>query len=1440
MPTIPLNRQFYEWKAGESDLLPRYRALAGLSKGLLYWQDLLAKKRVVILAEAGSGKTEELKEQARLQTVAGKFSVYATVQDVGRDGLAPALKSCDQNRLSTWQQSNEPGWFFIDSIDEAKLERIQLETALRKLANSINGAQGRAHIVLSGRHTDWEPERDAQRLNEELPIPQENPAEQSPSLRTLIRRVLDHEEKPAPLIAETPLIVVMAPLNTDQVRAYGAAKGIQEIDQLMAEIDAKHLEKFVCRPLDLDWIVQSWQTHQQVGSFTQMIKASLEARSKETKPSRDRRSSLNFDLAMRGLERIGAALVFGRKTAITIPDEDAGAGNNQAAIKLESVLPDWSGAHRQEILVLPAFDPATFGQARLHNDNDGEVRAYLAARWLHRLSQSNLSQRELHGLLFSQTYGIKLVRPSMRETAAWLSLWDTSVASEVIRREPFVLFTGGDPAGLCASTRKELLMALTKRICQGQKTPWLDHRSLTRFAQPDIAQTLQTIWETGKENADIRHLVLNLIELGALKACADLAKTAAFGQYGDINTSVFAGRALIAAGDDTQRRAYADYIKQGCTSIPSSVVGCAVEDLFPKFIDVADLLAILAVIDFKDKQGGGFGLDYKGARLVKKLKDPGELTKLTNGLLQQLEVAPIDENADRSPKECAYAATLVTAAQRWLDQADQSVAPDAVIDALLYVGKQNFDGCRGQDKEWRVAFEQLHQTSARRQAAFWRAAGKLGSDKKLRGNPLVSLSAMSNLGWPINLLPEDIEWLLIDGPKRQNPNERCLAINAALNLWHATADKPESVKAQIATVAATDTEMQKTCLEFFQSLILSADQIESAATSKKLMDANENARSIEEQDWINFIEKMKANPEQLRQPQPTKPTTVDGHIYNLWQLLDIATRQASSHAINNVAPIAEIASPEVAKAFAEGLAVVWRAWVPTLNGTTQFDLMCLTGVSLEAVSRTDWALHLTEEQATRATELASLELNGFPVWIAALASKWPKAVEKVLSQKVRSALDSTTPNYSYDGLGYIDRADESVVRLMAPVFWRELQVRSELNQLALKPLLEVLTRGLSEETSRQELNKLVLSRFHTEMDPQISVEYLRAAYAINEVEATDALIAKLDLLGANDQTALVERVLPQIFGSRSLKPIATSFEIAALERLVVLAFRTVRIEDDHQRAGQGMYSPDSRDAAENARSSAFNQLANKPGQATFDALQRLMKVPGFPIPASHLDELAMKRAAEDSERAAWQAEDTYQFEQQREKQPETSKELQELVLQRLEDLQYELIHGDYQQGSTLSALPTEPDVQKWMSKGLENVQKNAYSVGREGEVADGKKPDILLVAKTNNAEVAIEIKVIESWSLAQLEEALVKQLCEQYLRTQNRRHGILLLVYLKLKPRGWRAPDGTYLKVEDVVKKLRDCADQIKSQSPTGPQPEVQLIDVSSCHTKQPSQYAQK
>ncbi len=1403
------------------------------------WPDLLAKRRVVILAEAGSGKTEELTAQACLQTAAGKFAFYATVQDVGRDGLESALRPVGRARLNAWRSSSESGWFFIDSIDEAKLDNIRLERALRQIASGIVGAEGRAHIVLSGRHTDWEFARDARRLNEELPLSRESVAEPVPPLDELIRRVLRHEKPPEPTPAETPLIVVMAPLDADKVRTYAAAKNAPELDSLIDAIQAANMWDFARRPLDLDWIVRYWRDHGRLGSFTAMIEASLRERVREVDPDRARRDSLDAERAQRGLERIGAALVLGRQTTIAIPDKDAPIEDARPAVTIDDVLPDWPSEDRQQLLTRPAFDPATFGRARLHNDNEGVVRAYLAARWLHRLRQVNLPRRRLHDFLFSRTYGVELIKPSMLETAAWLSLWDESVATEVIRRAPFLLFTAGDPASLPQATRRAVLKALIERMRRDEEIPLLDLGSLARFAQPDVAPALRAIWETDKGNAEIRRFVLRLIWLGKLGECADIAEAASFGQFPDLYTAITAGRALLAAGDDRQRTNYAEYVRRNCASIPATVVWEAVEDLFPRPINVDDLLAILAVVHLGDGEGGGFNLDWHGADLAAKLATAAELTQLIDGLLSQLEPEPPDPDADdSSSRDAQYATTLATAAERLLELSPPNAAPETAIDAVLRSDRR-FDRTQRRLKKGADAVEQLHRTPERRRAAFWRAADRLGNHRILTGRPLLHVFQMKFLGWRPGLVLTDIDWLLADAPGRGRATERQLAINTALSLWLNEGQQDESLKARIAAVAASDSDMQAAYTEWFTPRVKSAEEIKGEEELAKSMRAGEQAQAEREQSWVDFVTQMRADPVKLQQLLPTAPNTVDGRVYDLWQLLRQAVRGSSRYAIETVAPIAEIAGQEVATAFAERLSEIWRNWKPTLhserapnerNQISTIDCMCIAGVSIEAASRPNWAALLTKEQAVRAAEFATLEINGFADWIGALAAAWPAAVEQVLAKEAGSDLGNPTPGVHYQTLEDIHRGPESLARLMSLALWRKLQTRPGLNQLALRPLLPILVRGLP-EVERGDLYTLVLYRFQGTDDPQVCAHYLGAAYAINAQGATDALVAKLDRLGVADKTALVERVLPQIVGSRwgRSEPSAVALDLAILERLVLLAYRIVRIEDDRDRANKGVYSPDERDEAQEARSAAFKALVSMPGAATFEAILRLIDTPGFPIPASRLRALAHDRAAEDAEHAAWTAGEARQVEERFERAPVTGRQLQLVALQRLEDLQHDLIHGDFQQGTTLSALPDEPAVQNWLADRLRHVQGTAYSIEREPHVAEEKEPDLRFRAKASDANVAAEIKVAESWTLPQLEDALVNQLCGQYLRAQGGREGILLLVHQTRRPKGWELTDGTFLNFEAVVERLRALAATIRKSSVSGPQPEICVVDVSSC-----------
>lgn len=100
------------------------------------WEELLKRRRVVVLAEPGAGKTTELEEQARQLRERGDFAFLATLQNIGQNGFEAAL-TASAATLTTWRTSDKPAWFFLDSVDEAKSAQVPPADALRAIALGI-------------------------------------------------------------------------------------------------------------------------------------------------------------------------------------------------------------------------------------------------------------------------------------------------------------------------------------------------------------------------------------------------------------------------------------------------------------------------------------------------------------------------------------------------------------------------------------------------------------------------------------------------------------------------------------------------------------------------------------------------------------------------------------------------------------------------------------------------------------------------------------------------------------------------------------------------------------------------------------------------------------------------------------------------------------------------------------------------------------------------------------------------------------------------------------------------------------------------------------------------------------------------------------------------------------------------------------------------------
>jgi hypothetical protein len=356
--TIELNRRFVECHDDEkSD--PDLVAHFGREEATRGWDDLLILRRVVFLAEAGSGKTTEMIARARQQREAGHPSFYASLEDVGRGSLESALVPADGSRLAAWLGSEQDAWFFIDSVDEAKQSGVKLRAALRAIAVGIAGAERRAHIVLSSRYTDWQFRRDLVDINETLPIPADRALPPPPTPNEIIISTI-HRERAKPLPPpETPVVVVMTGLDKERVRLFAQGKGLENHEAFIEQIEAANLWQFARRPLDLDWLVEFWRTHGRLGSLAEMLEVCLAERLQESNLDRARQDNLDVARTTHAVERIGAAMVFGRKSTMRVPDVEIALDADPSSLEIADVLPDWSPQGRLLLLARAVFDPAT-------------------------------------------------------------------------------------------------------------------------------------------------------------------------------------------------------------------------------------------------------------------------------------------------------------------------------------------------------------------------------------------------------------------------------------------------------------------------------------------------------------------------------------------------------------------------------------------------------------------------------------------------------------------------------------------------------------------------------------------------------------------------------------------------------------------------------------------------------------------------------------------------------------------------------------------------------------------------------------------------------------------------------------------------------------------------------------------------------------------------
>jgi hypothetical protein len=352
---VNLDRRFRVLEPGERPEESAYSSyIASLTSPGLSWEDILKHRLVVVLGEAGSGKTWEFRERARLLAAEGHCGFYIQLDRLVLEPLDRVLGPEEVRRFRAWLRGNEQATFLLDSVDEAKFRKVSdFLTALDRFAEAVQGAAlRRLRLLVSSRISEWRPYGDVNELLGRFPFP--------PEKRSQAREPTASDDHPD---EQRLLIVHLNPLDNERVERLIRETGVAAPEAFLRALDDHHAWEFARRPIDVIDLLGYWSEHHRLGSLVELLEYDVNRKLRET-DARAPQDPLCESRAREGAEALAAATMFCRRFSICVRDDaDPSKGDSLDA---GACLPsDWTFAECRALLVRPLFDSAAFGRIRL-------------------------------------------------------------------------------------------------------------------------------------------------------------------------------------------------------------------------------------------------------------------------------------------------------------------------------------------------------------------------------------------------------------------------------------------------------------------------------------------------------------------------------------------------------------------------------------------------------------------------------------------------------------------------------------------------------------------------------------------------------------------------------------------------------------------------------------------------------------------------------------------------------------------------------------------------------------------------------------------------------------------------------------------------------------------------------------------------------------------
>lgn len=1216
---IELNRTFHEFNITadceeDTESHDFYSSFSLLHGEATSWDDLLEKYRAIILAEAGVGKTFEIRQATRRLRREGNAAFFLRLEYIS-DDFEGSFEEGDVAEFNEWLDSNREGWVLLDSVDEAKLKDARdFEKAIRRISSRLNHALSRTHIFVTSRISAWRAKTDLKLCNDLMSFSVASIKENSSKNQIDEENGLSIHVDSSAGISKTDeesvkfSIYSLDDLSRAQIETFVNAKGIIDTGEFLSGVERFDAWKYTSRPQDLEELIEFWRRNKRIGSHLELMEHSVQRRLTETDQSRADSENISLNMLKDGVQKVAAAATFSNRSSISVLD-----GGYQKGINIREVLQDWTDSQCQSLLSRPIFDDGSYGTVRFHHRS---VREFLTARWIQDLIHHNDDIKFIENLTFRKKYGVTVITPAMRPILSWLIIFNRTILTKALKIDPQIIFECGDPSLLPIDVRSRVLQEVCEKMSSERLDSATSYAAVQKFSNSDLSGCVKALLVKHNEDNEVLSFLMRIIWQGNLKELFYEAKSVAKNNLSEKFSRIVAIRAVIEMGDSSD---VLDILKslRGSSRIDRDVLSEVVDGLSASKEAIDMLFDLLNFADDKSKNRDD-GLSQSLTGLVSRSPD-NVLAYYLDKAMPYLYMEPLIERryCEISAQYFWLMDSCLSAVKRQLIEKLPSAISNASLHVLANVHalKHDYDyELRDKLDDFPRLIEQWPEMNA---ALFWKAVQIARSAiHRINGNRLTDFWSASIHGKFWSFSGKDFFPMLVEIENRKHLDDKLVALSVAFQLYQEN-KSPRKWASSLKDVVEKQREPE---LQNRLNSLLSPPPISEEEGRWKRKESywkrREEARKRAEKKnleksikWMSENINLVFNESNLGEGE-----IIDAHVYLLNRLRkNDNSRFWSSADWQSLVPMFGF---QVAEAFKNAAVYFWRYHRPEIkseksqddNSTSYKTIFGLVGLEIESKNNS-WVDKLTKKDAELACRYAVCELNGFPSWFPALYEKFPDVVTGFLIQEVLWEIDNTEGEL---GIHYIIGDIYSHGKYLwggisADVVF-VLEKKSINNSRILEYLVNIIQS--SSNISDDKIKEIARDKCSNSTALSCKAIWFSVWFGVEPKAAMRDLSKGLKKLNDEDSANLAMLVITYLVPSRhdrSLK-IRGKFKVPVyLQNLHLLMCKYIHPKEDIDRSNGGVYSPTLRDDAQSARDGLITILKDVPGKESYCALKKIAK-----------------------------------------------------------------------------------------------------------------------------------------------------------------------------------------------------------------------------------------